>query len=58
MENQIPDLEAELARIQARLFDLLPLTKKYYCHPEMRVSYQKNYDVIMFRKTFRADFKL
>ena len=39
MENQIPDLAAELTRIQARLFDLLPLTKKYYCHPEMRGSW-------------------
>jgi len=39
MENQIPDLAVELARIQARLFDLLPLTKKYYCHPEMQGSW-------------------
>ena len=39
MENQIPDLSVELAQIQARLFDLLPLTKKYYCHPEMRGSW-------------------
>ena len=39
MENRIPYLAEEFVRIQARLFDLLPLTKKYYCHPEMRGSW-------------------
>ena len=37
--NRFPDIAEELARIQARLFDLLPLTKKYYCHHEMRGSW-------------------
>jgi hypothetical protein len=37
--NRFPDIAEELARIQARLFDLLPLTKKYYCHPDMRGSW-------------------
>jgi hypothetical protein len=34
-----PHLEEKIKGIQARLFDLLPLTKKYYCHPEMRGSW-------------------
>jgi hypothetical protein len=37
--NRFPDIAEELSRIQARLFDLLPLTKKYYCHPDMRGSW-------------------
>ncbi len=34
-----PHLEEKIKNIQARLFDLLPLTQKYYCHPEMRGSW-------------------
>jgi hypothetical protein len=30
-----PDLAGELHAISARLFDLLPLARKYYYHPEM-----------------------
>jgi hypothetical protein len=39
MSNRFPELVEEIERIKARLFDLLPLTKKYYCHPDMRGSW-------------------
>ncbi|MCL2123294.1 MAG: DUF2779 domain-containing protein [Desulfovibrionaceae bacterium] len=34
-----PDLAGELHAIAARLFDLLPLARKHYYHPEMRGSW-------------------
>jgi hypothetical protein len=37
--NRFPALAEKIADIQSRLFDLHPLTKKYYCHPEMRGSW-------------------
>ena len=39
MGNRYPNLSEKIEGIKARLFDLLSLTKKYYCHPEMRGSW-------------------
>ena len=39
MVNRYPHLSEKIEGIKARLFDLLPLTKKYYCHHEMRGSW-------------------
>ncbi len=37
--TQFPDLAEPLERIVDRLYDLLPLTRKYYYHPDMRGSW-------------------
>ena len=39
MVNRYPHLSEIIEGIKARLFDLLSLTQKYYCHPEMRGSW-------------------
>ena len=39
MVNRYPHLSEKIEGIKARLFDLLSLTQKYYCHPEMRGSW-------------------
>jgi hypothetical protein len=39
LAERFPDLASALNRLQARLFDLHPLTKQTYYHPDMRGSW-------------------
>lgn len=36
---RLPDLEADLHNLRERLFDLLPLVRQHYYHPDMRGSF-------------------
>jgi hypothetical protein len=39
LELQCPDLTASLAAIRARVFDLLPIVRTHYYHPDMKGSW-------------------